>query len=52
MDNEVLENSAEQLYATNKGKGVTPTPGFNKMAGIESDPQYAGHSVDERRVRR
>ena len=35
MDNEMLGNSEEQqLYATNKGKGITPTPGFNKMSGI------------------
>ena len=47
----MLGNSEEQnIYDTKKGKGV-PTPGFNKMSGIEADPEYAGHSVDERRVR-
>ena len=51
MDNDVLSNSEEQnIYDTKKGKGA-PTPGFNKMSGIEADPEYAGHSVDERRIR-
>ena len=50
-DSDAVCNYGEQ-YATNETNQAKITPGFNKMSGIDADPEFAGHSVDERRVRR